>query len=239
MVGLPASRYQAAGKGAGVPAAHRDRGRRIPGQPVAHLYHRFGRQWHVEVSGREVRPGSKCRFARRGEAVSGMRIGDRTRRPGRQDHHLQKRPGNRPQEEAPLHERQVRGRHRRGHRQDQRQAAHPLRAALRDGLQRLEAAPRGRQVRRVRGDRYQRPAEDGRAAGPVDGIAVRSHRDAEPLRADARQHAPARGPAAGRAQLLHQGHARLLEAQHPENLGRARHRIAGRRSARGFDPHPG
>ena len=36
----------------------------------------------------------------------------------------------------PFDERQVRGRHRRGHRQDQRQAAHPHRTALRDGLQR-------------------------------------------------------------------------------------------------------
>ena len=70
-------------------------------------------------------------------------------------------------------------------------------------------------MRRLRGDRYQRPAEDGRAARRADGIAVRSHRDAEPLGADAWQHAAARGAAAGRPQLLHQGHARLLEEQHP------------------------
>ena len=84
------------------------------------------------------------------------------------------------------------------------------------GYKGAEAASRGRQVRRVRGNRYQRPAEDGRAARRTDGVAVRSHRDAEPLGADARQHAAAGGAAAGRPELLHQGHARLLEEQHPK-----------------------
>ena len=55
---------------------------------------------------------------------------------------------------------------------------------------------------------------------------------AEPLGADARQHAAARGAAAGRPELLHQGHARLLEGQHPEDLGRAQHAAARGRSAR-------
>ena len=45
----------------------------------------------------------------------------------------------------------------------------------------------------------------------TDGVAVRSHRDAEPERADARQYAAACRASAGRPQLLHQGHARLLE----------------------------
>ena len=39
-----------------------------------------------------------------------------------------------------------------------------------------QAAPGGRQVRRLRRDRHQRPAEDGRAAGRADGLAVRGHR---------------------------------------------------------------
>ena len=39
-----------------------------------------------------------------------------------------------------------------------------------------QAAPGGGQVRRVRRDRHQRPAEDGRAAGRADGLAVRGHR---------------------------------------------------------------
>ncbi len=55
-------------------------------------------------------------------------------------------------------------------------------------------------------------------------------------RADARQHAAAGGAAAGRPQLLHQGHAGLLEAQHPEDLGRAQDAAARGRSARRPDP---
>ena len=90
-------------------------------------------------------------------------------------------PGDRPQEEDAVDERQVRGRYRRGHRQDQRQAAHPVRTALPDGLQGHQAASRGRQVRRVRRNRHQRPAKDGRSARRTDGVAVRSHRDAEPV----------------------------------------------------------
>ncbi len=186
----------------------------------------------AQVSGRQVRAGSERRFAGGGEAVSGVRLGDRAGRPGRQDHHLQERPGDRPQEEDPVDERQVRRRHRRGHRQDQRQAAHPRRAALPDGLQGRQAASGGRQVRRLRRDRYQRPAEDGRAARRADGVAVRSHRHAEPLGADARQHAAAGGAAAGRPQLLHQGHARLLEAQHSQDLGGAQYAAARGRAAR-------
>ena len=54
-------------------------------------------------------------------------------------------------------------------------------------------------------------------------------------RADARQHAAARGAAAGRPQLLHQGHARLLEGQYPEDLGRAQYAAARGRSAGGSD----
>ena len=101
-------------------------------------------------------------------------------------------PGDRPQEEDPVDERQVRRRHRRSDRQDQRQAAHSGRAALPDGLQGRQAASGRRQVRRLRRDRYQRPAENGRSARRADGLAVRGDRHAEPLGADARQHAPAR-----------------------------------------------
>ena len=54
-----------------------------------------------------------------------------------------------------------------------------------------QAAPGRRQVRRVRRDRHQRPAEAGRAARRADGVAVRSDRAAEPLGADARPHAAA------------------------------------------------
>ena len=85
---------------------------------------------------REVRAGSERRVAGGREALSRVRLGDRAGRPGRQDHHLQGRPRDRPQEENSLDERQVRRRHGRGHRQDQRQAAHSRRAALQDGLSR-------------------------------------------------------------------------------------------------------
>jgi hypothetical protein len=74
--------------------------------------------------------------------------------------------------------------------------------------------------------------KDGRPAGRAHGLAVRSHRHAEPLRAHPRQHAATGGPAAGRSQLLHPGHARLLEAQHSQNLAGAQHAAAGRRGAR-------
>ncbi len=56
----------------------------------------------------------------------------------------------------------------------------------------LEAASGGRQVRRLRRNRHQRPAEERRAARRTDGLAVRGHRAAEPGRADARQHAASR-----------------------------------------------
>ena len=40
----------------------------------------------------------------------------------------------------------------------------------------------------------------------------------------------------GGPNYLHPGHARLLEAQHPEDLGGAQHSAAGGRAARGPDP---
>ena len=43
----------------------------------------------------------------------------------------------------------------------------------------------------------------------------------------------------GRPELLHQGHARLLEGQHPEDLGRAQHAAARGRSARRPDQDSG
>ena len=101
-------------------------------------------------------------------------------------------PVSRPQEENSFDERQVRRRHGRGDRQDQRQAAHSGRTALRDGLHGPEAASGGRQVRRLRRNRHQRLAEERRARRRADGFALRSHRAAEPGRADARQYAAAR-----------------------------------------------
>ena len=53
----------------------------------------------------EVCPGSERGFAGGGAPVPRVRQRHRTRRAGRQDHHLQERPGNRPQEEDPVDER--------------------------------------------------------------------------------------------------------------------------------------
>ncbi len=58
-------------------------------------------------------------------------------------------------------------------------------------LRRLQAPPRRRQVRRVRRDRHRQPGQE---RHPLDGdhvLARRRDRDAEPLGADARQHAAA------------------------------------------------
>ena len=162
--------------------ALRDGNRRLRCRRVPHVRHGLRRQrprpnsWAAS----SCRKSTRSRSRSRSSTPSAER--HRAWRPGRQDHHLQDRPGNRPQEEDAVDERQVRRRHRRGHRQDQRQAPHPGRTALRDGLQGHQASPRRRQVRRVRRDRYQRSAKDGRAARRTDGLAVRSHRHAEPLR---------------------------------------------------------
>ena len=171
--------------------------------------------------GRQVRPGSERGLAGRREALPRGGLGGRARRPGRQDHHLQGGPRDRQEEEDPVDERQVRRRHRRGDRQDQRQAADPARPALRHGLRRHQAAPGGRQVRRLRRDRHQRPAEDGRAAGRADGLAVRRHRRPEPVGADARQHAAPARAAARRPEHLHPRHGRGLAGTTSRSSGRS------------------
>ena len=107
------------------------------------------------------------------------------------------------------------------------------------GLRRHQAAPGGRQVRRLRRDRHQRPAEARRAARRADGLAVRGHRAAELVRADARQHAAPAGAAAGRAQHLHPGHAGRLAGQHPQDLGGAQGRRCPKASTRRPDQGPG
>ncbi len=66
-----------------------------------------------------------------------------------------------------------------------------------------EAASGGRQVRRLRRNRHQRPAEERRARRRADGFALRSHRAAEPGRAHARQYAAPAGAAARRPEYLH------------------------------------
>ena len=84
---------------------------------------------------------------------------------------------------------------------------HPgRRSSARPGLRRAQAAPGRGQVRRLRRDRHQRPAEAGRAARRADGLALRGDRAAEPVRAHARPHAAADGAAARRTQHVHPRH---------------------------------
>ena len=142
------------------------------------------------------------------------------------------------EEEDPVDERQVRRWHRRRHRQDQREAAHPAGAAVRHGLHRHQAAPRCGQVRRVRRDRRQLPAEDGRAERPAHGVPLRRDHRPEPVRADTRQHPPARGAAARRPEHVHPRHGRGVAGQHPADLGGARHAAARGRRPAGPDQGP-
>jgi hypothetical protein len=72
----------------------------------------------------------------------------------------------------PFHERQVCGRHRRRHRQDQCETSHPGRGTLQYGLLRTEAAPGRRKMRSLCRNRYQRIAEERRAPAGADGVAV-------------------------------------------------------------------
>ncbi len=57
-----------------------------------HIRHRFGRRRPGAFDRREIRAGGQCRLACGREALSRSRIGHRTGRPGRKDHHLQGRP---------------------------------------------------------------------------------------------------------------------------------------------------
>ena len=66
------------------------------------------------------------------------------------------------------------------------QAEDPPRHARPDAVRRPEGLPDRRQVRRLRRDRHQRPAEARRAGRGADGLALRRHRPAEPDRAVAR-----------------------------------------------------
>ena len=195
LAGLPAPRDQAAGEGARVPA----RGsRRSPASPRGSC---AGRSSPAPAGGalraahrRQVRAGGERGHAGGREAATPRR--GSVIELGGQDAKIiifKEDPETGTQDEDPVDERQVRRRHRRGHRQDQREAARSRAdAALRHGLRRHQAAPRRRQVRRVRRDRHQRPAEAGHRRRRADGLALRRDRRAEPLGADARQHAAAR-----------------------------------------------
>ena len=69
-------------------------------------------------------------------------------------------------------------------------------------------------------------------------LAGRRHRHAEPLGAHARQHAPAQGAAARRAEHFPAVPAGVLAQAHSRDLGRARLRLPEGRAHRGADPVP-
>ena len=171
LAGLPAPRDQAAREDPRISAPHRD-GSRCEQPQHTHVRHRVGRRRAGRAGRREICAGSDGGGARGGEAASGGVFGHRAGRAGRQDHRLQGRQRKRPQEKNPVDERQVRRRHWRGDRQDQRQAENSRRGTQRAGLPRHQAAQSGGQVRRLRRDRHQQPAESGHAARPADGLAV-------------------------------------------------------------------
>ena len=157
---LPAPRDQAAGEVPRVPDPDRDR---LP------ACRRTASASSSPAPAAAASPPGSARSSCRRSTPSRWRWRSCTPRPARSSSSAartprsssSRRPGDRQEEEDPVDERQVRRRHRRRHRQDQRQAAHPRRRALQHGLLGHQAPPGGRQVRRVRRDRHQRPAEAG------------------------------------------------------------------------------
>ena len=100
----------------------------------------------------------------------------------------------------------------------------------------VEAAPRRRQVRRLRRDRHRQPGEVRHPVERDHVLAGRRDRDAEPLGADARQHAASRGVLLlGGPNTYLPFLQAVLAAAHPGDVGDARLRVAEGRSDRGAD----
>ena len=186
----------------------------------------------------QVRPGGERGDPGGRDAAPRRRLGLRAGRPGRQDHHLQEERGDRRQDRHHLDERQVRLRHRRDHRQVRHQGRPAQRGGREDRLRRLEAAPRGGQVRRVRRDRHREPGQERHPVARDHELAGRRHRHAEPVGADAWEHAAPQGAAAGRAQHLPAVLARLLAQADPRDLARSRLRLSQGRPDRRADHRP-
>ena len=138
-------------------------------------------------------------------------------------------------------ERQVRVGHRRHHRQVHAQGRHAAAEVVRQlALRRLEAAPRRRQVRRVRRDRHRQPGQERHPVerGPV--LAGRRDRACRTCRCSrAATRCKPQGAAARRAEHLPAVPAGLLAPAHPRDLGRARLRLPEGRADRGADLRPG
>ncbi len=156
---------------AGLPAAREPTGREAardagPDRTGGGHRPRRGAGVHHRVVGRRLR-GADRRALRAGgrRGGAGGRAppprdphDHRAGRAGREDHHL-RRGDRRDLPQDGVDERQVRRRHRLGHRQDLREAEDPGRRAVRVAVRRPEGVPDCRQVRRVRRDGHQRPAE--------------------------------------------------------------------------------
>ncbi len=107
-----------------------------------------------------------------------------------------------------------------------------------DPLRRLEAAPRRRQVRRLRRDRHREPGEERHPRDRGALLARRRHRPPEPLGADPRVDAEAQGAPARRAEHLPALPPGVLAPPHPPDLGRARLRLAQGPARRGDHLRP-
>ena len=103
----------------------------------------------------------------------------------------------------------------------------------------IKLHPGRRQVRRVRRDRHQRPAEAGHPARPADGFALRRHRSAESHGPHARPHTASARAAAGRSQQFHSRHEGSVAAEHSAHLGRAQGPAARGREAGRHDQGSG
>ena len=129
-----------------------------------------------------------------------------------------------------------------GHRRDDRQVLPQGERAAGDGdqspLRRLEAAPRRRQVRRLRRDGHRQPDQERhpRQRGPL--LARGRDRPAEPQRAHPRGDVEAPRPPPGRAEHLLAIPPGVLAPAHPPDLGRARLRLPEGRADRGADLRP-
>ena len=100
------------------------------------------------------------------------------------------------------------------------------------GLHGHQAAQGGRQVRRLRRDRHQRPAEGGHPPDELMASLFEAIVLQNLTRADARPHAASARAAARRPEHLHPRHARGLAGEHPAHVGGAQ----GRRFPRASKP---
>ena len=108
---------------------------------------------------RALRPGGQRRHDGGRPSAPGRPLGHRARRPGRQDHPVSGERKDRRQARHRVDERQVRVGHWRDDRQVHDQGGHGSGRCVPPALGSVEAPPRRRQVRRLRGDRHRQPGQ--------------------------------------------------------------------------------